>query len=156
MQVQSSQRRSCARCCKEIAPEKRWDAVFCSDKCSNPWEYGRQKLRATSVAEVEQILKAARDAFWYRLAIRAEDDEVWIYPPANRPYPRFDRVKRATLGFRVRPYEPPNLPLSGLYALMLFDEAGRDLPRLSGVGGLRLEPLPRQRPPRIDAGDRRS
>ena len=76
--------------------------------------------------------------------------------PPHKPYPRFDGVKRTTLGFRVHPYEPPNLPLSGLYALILLDEAGQEQPRLSGVGGLRLEPLPRQRPPRIEAGDRRS
>lgn len=89
-------------------------------------------------------------AYWYRLAFRHEGT-AWLYPRTQAPSLRFDGLWRATPGFRIRPYEPPVIPIRELYHIALSTESGARVPLPAGDGGpSEIEPC---RPLQIEDGE---
>jgi hypothetical protein len=145
--------RTCARCGQPLRVVQREDAAFEDIACKNAWQKARRACRQPALLELERVLRDA-DAAWYRLAIHVDGAGSFVYPPQNKPFPRFDHLRRATWGFRLHPYEPPSVPIGGDYGLILLDGAGQKLPRLPGVYTVYVEPIKRRVPVPVQSGDR--
>ena len=123
--------------------KKRADAFFCAERHEAAWRKARKLLHASTLLwELEQQLTtyAPREACWYRLTILIEG-KSWIYPSQGRPILRFDGHYRQSLGFRLRPYEPPAVPKRGPYTPLLYDAVGQPVPTPSAINAVYAEPI---------------
>lgn len=125
--------RYCIRCGKPLDPGKQASAFFESAACKQAWQRARAYTRTSPLLKAceERIGRVESVAYWYRLAIRLKG-HAWHYPTRHGPTLRFDGLLRATPGFRIRPYEPPVIPVKAEYFLMLCTEAGERVPIPAG------------------------
>jgi hypothetical protein len=135
--------RFCPLCGAQLPATKRADAFFCAERHEAAWRKARKLLHTSTLLwEFEQqlITRAPREALWYRLTILI-DGKSWSYPAQSRPTLRFDGHHRQTLGFRLRPYEPPVVPKRGQYTPLLYDAVGQPVPTPAAISAMYAEPL---------------
>lgn len=129
--------RRCDYCRGRIAKRARKDARYCSQTCQvAAYRQGKQrevqmKERVPKeVASLAVLLMASpEEAVGYRLGIALEGAQLLtFFPAAGRRSKRFDGSFSMASFFRLRPFEPPRVPIVGRYAVRIFDAAGRQLP----------------------------
>ena len=129
--------RRCDYCRGRIAKSARRDARYCSQTCQvAAYRHGRQRevqmeeKVPKEVASLAALLMASpEEAVGYKLGIALEGAQLLtFFPPACRRSKRFDGSFSVAPFFRLRPFEPPRIPIVGRYAVRIFDAAGRQLP----------------------------
>lgn len=130
-------KRRCDHCRGLIAKNARTDARYCSRTCQSVAYRQAQRGEAQSelkmpkeIAALEALLSVApQEAVWYALGIALDGQPMLtFFPPASRRSKRFNGAFSTVPFFRLRPFEPPRVPIVGRYAVRIFDAAGRQLP----------------------------
>ena len=146
--------RLCAYCKSKIPPEKRADAKFCSHACKLSAHRKEERADAAhkeSVAPMQELehalLQNARpSAMGYRLGLEVESPKHgwvrYIYPSFVKVGVRFDGTEKVWPCFRLRPFEPPVIPMEGIYSVYFLDRTGMQTKGGQGVAnGIRLTPF---------------
>lgn len=129
--------RRCEHCRGRIAKNARRDAHYCSRSCQVlAYRLARrnavqteQKIPKEAAALAALLGASPEQAVWYALGIAVDDAQrLTFFPPASRRSKRFDGSFSTAPFFRLRPFEPPRVPIAGRYAVRIFDGAGRQLP----------------------------
>ena len=132
----------CKKCQKEVAPDKRADAIFCSDECrisAHHSEARRRNRERTSyersiptrfaawLAAFEERLRrqAPENAIGYRAGLWYGRDYLWfpIVPAGTNAKGRLrgrldiNRRRAKDEYFSLQPFEPPSVPLATLYQI---------------------------------------
>lgn len=130
-------KRRCDHCRGLIAKNARTDARYCSRTCQSVAYRQAQRGEAQDepkipkeIAALEVLLASTpQAAVWYALGIALDDQPMLtFFPPASRRSKRFNGAFSTVPFFRLRPFEPPRVPIVGRYAVRIFDGAGRQLP----------------------------
>lgn len=82
----------------------------------------------------------------YRLGLEVESPKHgwvrYIYPSFIKVGVRFDGTEKVWPCFRLRPFEPPVIPMEGIYSVYFLDRTGMQTKGGQGVAnGIRLAPF---------------
>ncbi len=85
-----------------------------------------------------RLPQAQRRPIGFALAIRpVPGAPLHAYPHPGRRTMRSDGALRKAAYFRLTPWEAPMVPLAGVYAVVLYDETGAEVPTpVSMQGGI--------------------
>lgn len=125
--------RLCQKCRKRLALGKRQDARFCSDRCRVQWHRIREREQSVQAAAealakpltrrierraLEELLGQALPpgAVRYRLGMQQEHSLALAYHPLDGA------------AYSLSPFQAPQVPRPGRYAVMYVDGDGKVLP----------------------------
>lgn len=101
-----------------------------------------------TIEELENVLlqNARPSAIGYRLGIEVDSRKhgrvQYLYPSFVKASMRFDGTEKLWPCFRLRPFEPPVIPMEGIYSVHFMDKAGLHIKGGQGVAnGVRLAPF---------------
>ena len=101
-----------------------------------------------TIEELEHALlqNARPSAMGYRLGLEVESPKHgwvrYIYPSFVKVGVRFDGTEKVWPCFRLRPFEPPVIPMEGIYSVYFLDRTGMQTKGGQGVAnGIRLTPF---------------
>lgn len=120
-------------------------------KLVSPYEHVVHREHPTpeplTLAELEETLlvNARKKARGYRLGIimpsRQHGRVMYLFPSALHPSIRYDGREKLKPRFKLHPFEPPVIPMKGIYIVGYLDEYGRSIDGGHGVAkGLHLQP----------------
>ena len=101
-------------------------------------------LRTDELAEL--LLRNSRPSYkGYRLFLTIPQpdgsEHVYAYPSGNKLSLRFDGREKLKPWFKLRPFEPPVIPMKGIYTVWFLDEYVRHVKGGHGVSrGVHLQP----------------
>lgn len=133
--------RSCLQCRRPLHPKAAPTARYCGGACRTRSARARQKqdLPLSEFArqlEAKLLSCAAPQVQAYALGHQAHRGAcTYRFPNPVRRSPRADGALRKSQCFSLRPFEPPVVPMAGLYQVLFFDSYGRQLETPKELGG---------------------